>query len=58
MNISIIKKNKFWFVTIGIVALLSFLYGFFANPYRLKNTKQVESLERLLSELERYEKKD
>ncbi|GJQ60323.1 MAG: hypothetical protein D8M57_08455 [Candidatus Scalindua sp. AMX11] len=57
MNISIIKKNKFWFVTIGIVALLSFLYGFFANPYRLKNTKQVESLERLLSELERYEKK-
>lgn len=37
--------------------LLSFLYVFFANPYRVKNTVQAESLERVLSELERYEKK-
>ena len=57
MNIVIIKKNAFWFITGGIVAFLSFLYVFLANPYRLKNTKQVETLERILSELERYEKK-
>ncbi len=57
MNISKIRKNIFWFVTGGVVALLSFLYIFFANPYRVDNNKQIASLEQALSELERYEKK-
>ncbi len=57
MDMSKIKKNIFWFGAVGAVAVVLILYGLFANPYRLKNSKKVESLEQVLSELERYEKK-
>ena len=57
MNISVIKENKFWFGIGGIVTVLLLLYIFFAHPYRQKNTRNLEAIENILSQLQMYEMK-
>ena len=57
MNISDIKKNKFWISLGGGVIFIIVFYFCVVSPFRLRKTEKMESLERLLARLERYEKK-
>jgi len=57
MDISDIKKNKFWiYMGGGIIFLIAF-YFCVVSPFRSRKIEKMESLERLLTRLERYEKK-
>ncbi len=57
MDISEIKKNKFW-VSIGIGTILVIVFHFcVVSPFRLRKTEKAESLERLLTRLERNQRK-
>ena len=57
MNISEIKKNKFW-VSIGIGTILVMVFHFcVVSPSRLRRTEKGESLERLLTRLESNQQK-
>ncbi len=57
MDISDIKKNKFW-ISIGIGVILAIVLHFcIVSPFRLRKIEKGESLERLLTKLERDQKK-
>ena len=52
MNISSIKKNKFWIsIGIGMIFVVAFHFCV-VSPFRLGKTEKMESLERLLTRLE------
>jgi len=57
VNLSDIKKNKFWLSIGGVIISVIVLYLFFVNPFRLKNIKKTETIENILARLERYEGK-
>ena len=57
MDISGIKKNKFWISLGGGMIFVIVFYFCVVSPFRLRNIEQMESVERLLTRLERYEKK-
>ncbi len=57
MNLSDIKKNKFWLSIGGVIIFVIALYLSFVNPFRLKNIKKAETIENILARLERYERK-
>ena len=57
MNISDIKKNKFWIAIVGVMISVIVFYLFIVNPFRLKNIKKTETIENILARLERYERK-
>ena len=57
MDISDIKKNKFWISLGGGMIFVIVFYFCVVSPFRLRKTEKMESLERLLARLERYEKK-
>jgi hypothetical protein len=52
-----IKKNRFWFSLGGGLAFVIVFYFCVAGPFRSRNSEKMESMERLLTRLERYEKK-
>ena len=57
MDISGLKKNKFWIsFGVGMVFVIAFHFCV-VSPFRSRKIEKVESLERLLTRLERYEKK-
>ncbi|KHE93522.1 MAG: hypothetical protein K8F52_03710 [Candidatus Scalindua rubra] len=57
MDISDIKKNKFWIsIGGGLVFVIAF-YFCVVSPFQSRKTEEMESLERLLTRLERYETK-
>ncbi len=57
MDILDIKKNRFWFSLGGGLAFVIVFYFCVAGPFRSRNSEKMESMERLLTRLERYEKK-
>ena len=57
MNLSDIKKSKFWLFIGGLMIFVTALYLFFVNPFRLENIKKTETIENILARLERYERK-
>ena len=57
MDITDIKKNKFWISIGGGVIFVIVFYFCVISPFRSRNSEKMESMERLLSRLERYEKK-
>ncbi|MBC8552514.1 MAG: hypothetical protein H8D23_23035 [Candidatus Brocadiales bacterium] len=57
MDISDIKKNKFWISIGGGMVFVIAFYFCVVSPFRLRKTEDMESLERLLTRLERYETK-
>ena len=57
MDITNIKKNKFWISIGGGVIFVIVFYFCVISPFRSRNSEKMESMERLLSRLERYEKK-
>jgi hypothetical protein len=57
MDISGIKKNKFWISLGGGIIFVIVFYFCVVSPFRLRNIEKMESVERLLTRLERYEKK-
>jgi hypothetical protein len=57
MDISDIKKNKFWISLGGGMIFVIVFYFCVVSPFRLRNIEKMESVERLLTRLERYEKK-
>ncbi len=57
MEISDIKKNRFWVSIGGGVLFVIVIYFCVVSPFRLRNSEKMESMERLLARLERYEKK-
>ena len=57
MDITDIKKNKFWISIGGGVILIIVFYFCVISPFRSRNSEKMESMERLLTRLERYEKK-
>ncbi len=57
MDITDIKKNKFWVSIGGGVAFVIIFYFCVVSPFRSRNSEKMESMERLLTRLERYEKK-
>ena len=57
MDITNIKKNKFWLSIGGGVIFVIVFYFCVISPFRSRNSEKMESMERLLSRLERYEKK-
>lgn len=57
MGISGIKENKFWISIGGCVVFVIVFYFCAVNPFRLRNSEKMESIERLLTKLERYERK-
>ena len=57
MDISGLKKNKFWIsFGVGMIFVIAFHFCV-VSPFRSRKIEKVESLERLLTRLERYEKK-
>ncbi|MFQ5687071.1 MAG: hypothetical protein ACE5GV_10460, partial [Candidatus Scalindua sp.] len=58
MNLSDIKRSKFWLSMGGLMIFVIALYLFFVNPFRLKNIKKTETIENILTRLESYERKD
>ena len=57
MNISGIKKNKFWIsIGIGMIFVIAFHFCVL-SPFRSGKTGKMESLERLLTRLEMNVKK-
>ncbi|MGR3293915.1 MAG: hypothetical protein ACUZ9M_07895 [Candidatus Scalindua sp.] len=57
MDISDIKKNRFWISIGGGVVFVIAFYFCVVSPFRSRNSEKMESMERLLTRLERYEKK-
>ena len=57
MDITNIKKNKFWLSIGGGVIFVIVFYFCVISPFRSRNSEKMESMERLLTRLERYEKK-
>ncbi len=57
MDISDIKKNRFWVSIGGGVLFVIIFYFCVVSPFRSRNSEKMESMERLLTRLERYEKK-
>ncbi len=57
MDISDIKKNKFWISVGGGVLFVIIFYFCVVSPFGSRNSEKKESMERLLTRLERYEKK-
>ena len=57
MDITDIKKNKFWLSIGGGVIFVIVFYFCVISPFRSRNSEKMESMERLLTRLERYEKK-
>jgi hypothetical protein len=57
VNLSDIKKNKFWISLGGVMISMIALHLFVVNPFRLKNIKKAETIENVLARLERYERK-
>ncbi len=57
MDISGIKENKFWISIGGGVVFVIAFYFCVVSPFRLRNSEKMESMERLLTRLERYERK-
>lgn len=55
MDISDIKNNKFWISMGGGMIFVTVFYFCVAGPFRSRNSEKMESLERLLTSLERYE---
>jgi len=56
MNLSNIKKNKFWISIGGVMISVIIFYLFVVNPFRLKNIKKAETIENVLARLESYER--
>ena len=56
MNLSNIKKNKFWISIGGVIISVTIFYLFVVNPFRLKNIKKAETIENVLARLESYER--
>jgi len=56
MNISGIKENKFWISIGGGVVFVIVFYFCVVSPFRSRNSEKMQSMERLLTRLERYEK--
>ncbi len=57
MNISGIKKNRFWIsIGIGMIIVIAFLFCV-VSPFRLGRSEKLESFERLLTRLEINAKK-
>ncbi len=54
MNISDIKKNRFLISLVGGVIFVIAFYFCVVSPFRSRNVKKMENLERLLTRLERY----
>ena len=57
MDFTDIKKNKFWISIGGGVIFVIVFYFCVISPFRSKNSEKMESMERLLARLERYERK-
>ena len=57
MDISDIKKNIFWISLGGGMIFVIAFYFCVVSPFRSRNIEKMESVERLLTRLERYEKK-
>jgi hypothetical protein len=57
MDISGIKKNKFWISLGGGMIFVIAFYFCVVSPFRSRKIEKMESLERLLTRLERFEKK-
>lgn len=57
MGILDIKKNRFWISIGGGVVFIITFYFCVVSPFRSRNSEKMESMERLLTRLERYEKK-
>ena len=57
MDISDIKKNRFLLSLGGGLVFVIVFYFCVVSPFRSRNSKKMESMERLLTRLERYEKK-
>ncbi len=57
MDISGIKENKFWIYIVGGGVFVIIFYFSVVSPFRSRNSEKKESMERLLTRLERYEKK-
>lgn len=57
MNISDVKKNKFWIsIGVGMLFVIAF-YLFLVSPFSWKNIKKAEMIDKALARLERYERK-
>ena len=57
MDITNIKKNKFWLSIGGGVIFVIVFYFCVISPFRSRNSEKMARMERLLTRLERYEKK-
>lgn len=57
MNISIIKKNKFWVIIGGIVIMLLVAYFMIANKHRVEKPKQIASIKKELDQLQMLQMK-
>jgi len=57
MDISGIKENKFLISIGGGVVFVIVFYFCVVSPFRSRNSEKMESMERLLAKLERYERK-
>ncbi len=57
MNISDINKNKFWISIGGGMVFIIAFYFCVVSPFQTRNAKKMERIERLLTRLERYERK-
>ncbi len=57
MDISGIKKNKFWISIGGVIVIVIAFYFCVVGPFRSRNSEKIENIERLLTKLERYASK-
>lgn len=57
MDISSIKKNKFWISIGGVIIIVITFYFCVVDPFRSRNSEKIENIERLLTKLERYASK-
>ncbi len=54
IDITNIKKNKFWVAIGGAIVFMIAIYFFVVNPFRLKNVKKIETIENVITKLEGY----
>lgn len=57
MNISDIKRNKFWVSLGGGIIFVAAFYLFVVNHFRVRNADKIETIENALTRLERYTRK-
>jgi len=57
MDITDIKKNKFWISIGGGIIFVIVFYFCIVSPFQSRNSEKMKSMERLLTRLERYERK-